>query len=378
MSGDITKKFKSIQGFENRFDIEKETKSNLIEKYLYGNLRSRARFDAYVLHGWNYTDARGGKVDDTGRYIACHLRPVELHNFMIPSPCPNLPSDAKFIVSMHPIAISQSPLKSTDTLFSVGDVVSCYWDQTSPAFKGHMRGLKFELGKVSHARGNYNFTCLEKASRLGFGGGQPLGKTGKHKWANVMIKGSEFPDGKITNKKNVKPNKHVKEKYIPVMEKVMANDPKGLRLLATVMTIKEGYHPGTRSYKHNNPGNIGNTDKGNNKTFSSLEAGIKKQRDYILSVAGGTHRAYPLGKKKKIKPYYSEEIAKYQKTYRGKSPWLPGYEFVYTGQVDQFVKIYSTGARGSNGYLSLILSYFKQNGYDITAQSKIQDIIKLN
>ena len=162
------------------------------------------------------------------------------------------------------------------------------------------------------------------------------------------------------------------------MEKVMANDPKGLRLLATVMTIKEGYYPSTRSYKHNNPGNIGNTDKGNNKTFSSLEAGVKKQRDYILSVAAGTHRAYPLGKKKKIKPYYSEEIAKYQKTYRGKSPWLPGYEFVYTGQVDQFVKIYSTGARGSNGYLSLILSYFKQNGYDITAQSKIQDIIKLN
>ena len=60
------------------------------------------------------------------------------------------------------------------------------------------------------------------------------------------------------------------------------------------------------------------------------------------------------------------------------SPYLPGYEFIYTGQLDQFVKIYATGARGGNGYVSLIISYFKKNGITITPQSKIQDIIKLN
>ena len=175
MSDDITKNFKSVQDYNNRFDMEKETKSRLIEKHLYGNLRSRTRFDAYVLHGWNYTDSKGGKIDDTGRYLACYLRPKEIHSFMIPAPCPNSVQDAKFIVSMHPIGISQSPLKSTESTFSVGDVVSCFWDQSSPAFNGQMRGLRFELGKVSHARGNYDFTCLEKTSRLGFGGsGKPL------------------------------------------------------------------------------------------------------------------------------------------------------------------------------------------------------------
>jgi hypothetical protein len=45
--------------------------------------------------------------------------------------------------------------------------------------------------------------------------------------------------------------------------------------------------------------------------------------------------------------------------------------------LDQFVKIYSTGARGGNSYLSMIVSYFNQNGLSIKPESKIQDVIKL-
>ena len=58
------------------------------------------------------------------------------------------------------------------------------------------------------------------------------------------------------------------------------------------------------------------------------------------------------------------------------SPYVPGYDFIFTGQLDQFVKIYATGARAGNSYLSMILSYFKKNGIYITQHSKIQDIIK--
>ena len=59
------------------------------------------------------------------------------------------------------------------------------------------------------------------------------------------------------------------------------------------------------------------------------------------------------------------------------SPYLPGYNFVFTGQLDQFVKIYATGARAGNGYVNMIISYFKKNGIYITPKSKIQDIIKI-
>ncbi len=141
--------------------------------------------------------------------------------------------------------------------------------------------------------------------------------------------------------------------------------------------MKEGYRPGTRSYRHRNPGNVGNTDSGANKTLPSLEKGITYLMEYINRVANGEQRAYKFGPKT-IKPYFSKEMDRNRKTYK-KSPYLPGYKFDYTGQIDQYVKIYATGSRAGNSYISLILSYFKKHlGIYLTPQSKIQDIIKIN
>jgi|TARA_R110000803_G_scaffold196714_10_gene260089 peptidoglycan hydrolase-like protein with peptidoglycan-binding domain len=197
------------------------------------------------------------------------------------------------------------------------------------------------------------------------------------KYKGVTFQGSVFPDKPISWNVRVKFNSEMLNEYIPVMESLMRDEPKGLRLLITIMAYKEGFRKGTRSYRHNNPGNIGNTDSGANSTMLSLLDGIDLQQDYINSIVNGTHRAYPMGRRKCIKPYFSKEIAKHTKLY-GMSPYVPGYNFKFTGQLDQFVKIYSTGARAGNGYLSMIISYFKKNGIYITPQSKIQDIIKLN
>jgi len=196
------------------------------------------------------------------------------------------------------------------------------------------------------------------------------------KYKGVTIQGSVYPDAPIKSTINITPNKHIRDKYLPALERALPNEPKGLKLLATAQAIKEGFWPNTRAYRHNNPGNIGNTDSGENVGYSTLEDGIKKQKNYLLKVAEGRHRAYPLGKQKTIKPYYSKEIAKNQKTYK-KSPYLPGYSFVYTGQLDQFVKIYATSSRSGNNYLNMILSYFSKNGIALTPQSKIQDIVKM-
>ncbi|MDG1333562.1 MAG: hypothetical protein P8P74_14595 [Crocinitomicaceae bacterium] len=95
----------------------------------------------------------------------------------------------------------------------------------------------------------------------------------------------------------------------------------------------------------------------------------------MLEIVNDKSSAFPLGKKKVIKPYYSPEIARNPQY--GLPPYLPGYSFTFSGQLDQFVKIYSTGARAGNSYLSTIISYFKQNGLDITAESKLQDVIKM-
>ena len=196
--------------------------------------------------------------------------------------------------------------------------------------------------------------------------------------AEVVIQGSVYPHDPIRSDKKIRLRKEMREEYIPARDRALANETLGLRLMATSMAIKEGFYKNTRAYKYNNPGNIGNTDSGANIGYPTLEDGIKRQASYIKSVAAGKHRSYPLGKKKFIKPYYSKEIAANQKTYGGKSPYLPGYEFTYTGQLDQFVKIYATGARSGNSYLSTIISYFKQNGININNESKIHEIIRLN
>ncbi|GAB5417092.1 MAG: hypothetical protein Crog4KO_19580 [Crocinitomicaceae bacterium] len=194
------------------------------------------------------------------------------------------------------------------------------------------------------------------------------------KYKDVIFKGSVFPDKPIYSNLKVSLNDTMKKEYLPAMEKALAGSPKGLKLLCTVMAHKEGFRPGTRAYRTNNPGNIGNTDAGSNVALNTLEDGIRRQRDYINRIVAGKNSAYPMGKRKLIKPYYSPEIARNPQY--GLPAWLPGYDFVFTAQLDQFVKIYATGARAGNSYLSTIISYFKANGIEINAQSKIGDIIK--
>jgi hypothetical protein len=182
-------------------------------------------------------------------------------------------------------------------------------------------------------------------------------------YKDVVIEGSTFPGKPYSSDVKVTLSTEMVKEYIPAMQKVIPNGPKGLHLLITVMAQHEGFKAGTRSYRTNNPGNIGNTDSGANKAISDIIA--------------GKNRSYPMNQLVNIKPYYSQEIAKNAKTY-GMSPWLPGYRFTFTGQLDQFVKIYSTGARAGNSYINTIVSYFKANGITIQPNSKIQDIIAMS
>lgn len=190
------------------------------------------------------------------------------------------------------------------------------------------------------------------------------------KYKDVIFEGATFPDDPY-KKVTVKLNATIVNEYIPA---IPADLSPGLKLLITAMTHMEGFSPKTRSYKTNNPGNIGNTDSGANKPFTTLTAGIEAQAIFMQAVSEGKKKAYPVGKDVFLKPYYSPEIAKNQKTY-GIPPYLPGYKFHFTGQLDQFIKIYSTGARVTNNYINVIVSYFSLNGVTIHPFSTLAEII---
>lgn len=193
------------------------------------------------------------------------------------------------------------------------------------------------------------------------------------KYKDKVIKGSVFPDKAVSNKVKIAFTAEMQNEYIPTIEKMKIG--KGMKLLCTIMASQEGFFKKSRSYKTNNPGNIGNTDSGQNKSIATLADGIKLQVDFITGIVNGTKKNFPLGKQVNIKPYFSPEIAKHPNY--GLSPYLPGYSFVFTGQLDQFIKIYSTGARATNSYLSLIVSHFANNGIPITAQTTLAEISKI-
>ena len=169
--------------------------------------------------------------------------------------------------------------------------------------------------------------------------------------------------------------KELRSEYLPVLNNKIKTT-KGLKILALAMTSREGFYKDTRSYKYNNPGNIGNTDSGANQGFPSLKSGTLAQLNYLLKVSKGKHKAYPLNKFKDIKPFYSKEIAKNSQNYQ-LTPYLPGYKFTYSGKLSQFIKIYSTGARAGNNYLSEIISLYKKNGFTINEDTTLEELTTL-
>lgn len=200
-------------------------------------------------------------------------------------------------------------------------------------------------------------------------------------YKNKTINGSHFPDSPIRNNVKISFSDEIINKYIPAWNEVIA--PKGIKLLCLIMADHEGFwgksakhRIASRSFRTNNPGNIGNTDNGNNNSFPTLKAGIEAQVNYFYKIIHGTAKAFPLGKSVVLKPYFSQEIADNFTTYK-KSPWLPGYKFTFTGQLDQFIKIYSTGARSGNEYLSEIISFYKNHGFDINGQTTLQQLAEL-
>ena len=157
------------------------------------------------------------------------------------------------------------------------------------------------------------------------------------------------------------------------------NFSKGLRMLALATTIKEGYKPGSRSYKTKNPGNIGNTDSGVENPQPTLQAGLLLLLRYYEKVANGTGVGWGFGHKT-IPQYFSEEIQDNPNTYLRPNGCLPGYRGNYQGQIGYFVKKYATFARVNNNAISAFSGIFDINGYptSIDGNTLMQDLVAFN
>ncbi|MFN8291602.1 MAG: hypothetical protein U0U70_15200 [Chitinophagaceae bacterium] len=113
-----------------------------------------------------------------------------------------------------------------------------------------------------------------------------LAKPLNDRYRNLVFEGSTFPDDpyRIIN---IRLNETIRNIYLPAMQKAISGESKGLKLLITAMTHQEGFTTASRSFRTNNPGNVGNTDSGANKVFKTLEEGIKAQAWHIRDIADG-------------------------------------------------------------------------------------------
>lgn len=204
------------------------------------------------------------------------------------------------------------------------------------------------------------------------------------KYQKITFDGSTFPDDPY-RKVKVSLNSDIRNIYIPELQKVFPNGPLGLHLFLIAMTDIEGFwsddpkrgRKASKSFRTNNPGNIGNMDDGSTNKNHTLADGIRLQESHLRRIISGKNKYYPLNKPKYIPPTALREVINNPKLFPGFDTWSPGYRFVYTGQLDQFIKIYSTGACQSNTHINNIVSLFKDNGITITPESKIQDIIEM-
>ncbi len=165
-----------------------------------------------------------------------------------------------------------------------------------------------------------------------------------------------------------KNQQYIYEEYLPIIETNYNNLSRGIKLLMIAQAIVEGYYPGSKAYTTKNPGNIGNTDSGATNSIGSLSAAANLQSTYIREAGDPTRtRGHHKFGQYNIKATDSQTIG-----------CVAPLNENYQGELGTYLKIYATGARNNNNYLSFILGFFKYNGINIQYNSKIQDIIKIN
>ena len=152
----------------------------------------------------------------------------------------------------------------------------------------------------------------------------------------------------------------IKTIYMPVLNKVHGDKSKGARMLMAAQTQLEGFFPANSkrgaslSFRTNNPGNVGTNGIGVGK-FPTLEAGVAAQWDKVLG------RIYS-GKSPYYKPSYT--LFEYLSTY---APVMAK---------DKNGNWYKTTNNPTN-YTNFVISYFKGQGYTITAQTTLAEINKI-
>jgi hypothetical protein len=150
----------SLSDLKTYYDFKKELGMRLVEDEFFNNIEGKRSFNAFVLEVDSSTPSVTTNKTSGGRYKIIKVRPVDLHDSIIPEPCEFKTAEyIQQIVDMHPTAYSDGINPSIS--LSVGDIVECYFEEQGPEFEGKMRGLRYRDNTQQRLPAYYKYACLK-------------------------------------------------------------------------------------------------------------------------------------------------------------------------------------------------------------------------
>jgi len=236
----------------------------------------------------------------------------------------------------------------------IGNLFRINEDIVPKGYRGVLgRKLAYIVTKLSHNISDNDWTTQLSAYPIVFE--QSIGTEVWKQWDNqqypgdiiVRAGGSSF---RITASQAIQNN------YIPARDRALFNRSAGIKLLLTAQAQLEGFQPGNINFDLNNPGNFtapvggiptAGRGEGNRSKFvkyASLDNGIKASAAQVDLIVSGKSLVYPKN-----------------------------------ATLSQYVNKYAPASDGNDPekYTNYIISYFKQNGYNINRDTKLSEIVAL-
>ena len=151
----------ALQDPKAYFSFQKEMNSKAVEQLFFNSLAGKTVFDAVILP----EDIGSTAVFDGQR--AVRVRPLGIHDFIIPEPCTFDDEAAiKTIISLHPVAYPDATVphaggsqQTPDPLPFDGRVVECFF-KIGPQTGGQLRGLTYRPKITTSTASRIDFSCL--------------------------------------------------------------------------------------------------------------------------------------------------------------------------------------------------------------------------
>lgn len=146
--------------------FQKEMNLKAVEQVFFNSMSGKTTFNAVVLQ-----ESVGNITPSTNGSRAIRVRPLDIHDFILPEPCNFSGADRQKVIMMHPVAFPDTNFKQpggdqTGPIgIPTGHIVECFFGE-GPQGGGRLRGLSYRP-KIIAESSNINLDCLQGGDSAG-------------------------------------------------------------------------------------------------------------------------------------------------------------------------------------------------------------------